>query len=361
MGKRGGVKREWRTIGSHLPSYNKYSALSSRIMNKGLASDNTERTRDLRHTIRPLKEVWMQVGLRKVDSHKGVLVKALLDSGAMGMFADKKFVEGNSFRLEKLEKPVRIRNVDGTRNSGGLVTHEIEVNVYYRGHVERMKLDVCDLGRTKVILGMPWLATHNPEINWETGEVRVTRCPLLCGKNKERKERQELKEARRRETKEEAVIRWMADEKKDWDREEEMEMDHQKIETMVSKRFYQWLKVFGKVESKRMSIRKVWDHTVDLKEDFKVSKAKVYPLSRNKREEVQKFIEEHLKKGYIRPSKSQQTSPVFFVGKKDGGKRMVTDYQKLNKQMVKNNYPLPLIMELVDAMGNKRVFTKMDL
>ena len=87
----------------------------------------------------------------------------------------------------------------------------------------------------------------------------------------------------------------------------------------------------------------------------------MYPLSRNKREEVQKFVNEHLKKGYIKPSKSQQTSLVFFVGKKDRGKRMVIDYQKLNKQMVKNNYPLPLITELVDNMGSKRVFTKMDL
>jgi len=68
-----------------------------------------------------------------------------------------------------------------------------------------------------------------------------------------------------------------------------------------------------------------------------------------------------LKKGYIRPSKSQQTSPVFFIGKKDGGKHMVIDYRKLNRQTVKNNYPLPLITELVDNMGSKRVFTKMDL
>jgi len=98
-----------------------------------------------------------------------------------------------------------------------------------------------------------------------------------------------------------------------------------------------------------------------VKEDFKPSKAKVYPLSRNERDEVQKFINEHLKKGYIRPLKLQQTSPVFFVGKKDGGKHMVMDYWKLNKQTVKKNYPLPLITELVDNMGSKRVFTKMDL
>jgi len=84
-----------------------------------------------------------------------------------------------------------------------------------------------------------------------------------------------------------------------------MEIDHHKIKTMVPKRFHRWLKVFGKVESKRMPVRKVWDHAIDVKEDFKPSKAKVYPLSRNEREEVQKFVDEHLKKGYIRPSKPQ--------------------------------------------------------
>ena len=119
--------------------------------------------------------------------------------------------------------------------------------------------------------------------------------------------------------------------------------------------------MFRKVELEKMLVRKVWDHAINVKEDFKPSKAKVYLLSRNEREEVQKFVNEHLKKGYIRPSKLQQTSPVFFVRKKDGGKCMVVDYHKLNKQTVKNNYPLPLITELVDNIGSKQVFTKMDL
>jgi len=115
------------------------------------------------------------------------------------------------------------------------------------------------------------------------------------------------------------------------------------------------------MESERMLVRKVWDHAIDLNNDFKASKARVYPLSRNEKEEIQKFVDKHLKKGYIRPSKLPQTLPVFFVEKKDGGKRMVMDYRRLNKQTVKNNYPLPLITDLVDSMGNKRVFTKMDL
>jgi len=89
-----------------------------------------------------------------------------------------------------------------------------------------------------------------------------------------------------------------------------MEADHHKIETMVPKGFHQWLKVFGKVKSERMPVQKVWDHIIDLREDFKARKAKVYPLFRSKRDEVQKFVNKHLKKGYIKPSKSPQTSPV---------------------------------------------------
>jgi len=241
--------------------------------------------------------------------------------------------------------------------------HEIEVNVYYQGHVERMKLDVCNLGRTEVILGMLWLAAHNPEINWETGEVKMTRCLPLYGKNKEKKKRREKHklEREKREVEEEAAIRWIADEKENWGREEEMEVNYQKIEGMVPSKFYKWLKVFVKVESERMPVRKIWDHAIDLKDEFAPSKARMYPLSQNKREEVQKFIEDYLRKGYIRSSKSQQTLPVFFVGKKDRGKQMVMDYRKLNRQTMKNNYPLPLITDLVDNMGSKRVFTKMDL
>jgi len=72
-------------------------------------------------------------------------------------------------------------------------------------------------------------------------------------------------------------------------------------------------------------------------------------------------VDDQLIKGYIRLSKSSQTSPVFFVGKKDGKKRIVIDYHSLNEQTIKNNYPLSLITDLIDNMGSKKVFTKMDL
>jgi len=100
---------------------------------------------------------------------------------------------------------------------------------------------------------------------------------------------------------------------------------------------------------------------IDVREGFMPRKRKVYPLSREEREEVREFVKEQLWKGYIRPSKSPQMAPVFFVGKKDGKKRMVQDYRYLNEWTVKNNYPLPLILDVLENIGTKKLFTKMDL
>jgi hypothetical protein len=130
---------------------------------------------------------------------------------------------------------------------------------------------------------------------------------------------------------------------------------------LVPKTYHQYLKVFSKKESERMPMRKPWDHAIDLKETFKSKKGRLIPLSPKEQKEVSDFIDDQLSKKYIRPSKSEQTSPVFFVPKKDGRKRMVQDYRYLNEHTVKNNYPLPLISQLVDKLKGSKWFTKIDL
>jgi hypothetical protein len=130
---------------------------------------------------------------------------------------------------------------------------------------------------------------------------------------------------------------------------------------LVPKTYHQYLKVFSKKESERMPIRKPWDHAIDLKETFKPKKGRLIPLSPEEQKEVSDFIDDQLSKKFIRPSKSEQTSPVFFVPKKDGQKQMVQDYRYLNEHMVKNNYPLPLISQLVDKLKGSKWFTKIDL
>jgi len=130
---------------------------------------------------------------------------------------------------------------------------------------------------------------------------------------------------------------------------------------MVLEKFHKWIKVFSKKQSEMMPMRKVWNHAIDVKEGFVPRKGKIYPLSRKEREKVQEFVKEQLRKGYIRLLKLPQMAPVFFVGKKDGKKRMVQDYRYLNEWTIKNNYPLPLISNVVENIDTKKLFTKMDL
>ena len=165
---------------------------------------------------------------------------------------------------------------------------------------------------------------------------------------KESKERERVKRVVTLEK--EKIIRQAIDDKENWGKEEEMKKDYRKMEEMVPRRFLKQKRVFRKVESKRMLTRKTWNHAIDLKEMFKLQKGRIYLL-----------LKDQLRKGYIRPSKSPQMSLVFFVGKKDSNKRMVMNYCNLNDQTIKNNYLLPLITELIDNMGSKKVFTKMDL
>ena len=94
--------------------------------------------REVRETFKPLREVWMNVGIEKIDTHEGRTVKALLDSGATELFMSKSLAQKGGYRLIKLDRPLQVRNVDGTDNSGDAITHEVKVNIFYKGHIERV-------------------------------------------------------------------------------------------------------------------------------------------------------------------------------------------------------------------------------
>jgi len=76
------------------------------------------------------------------------------------------------------------------------------------------------------------------------------------------------------------------EDKENWRRDEKIEENHKKIEEIVPKKFLKWRKVFGKVELERIPTRKIWDHAINLKEMFKPQKGRIYPLSKNEREQV---------------------------------------------------------------------------
>ena len=129
-----------------------------------------------------MREVMIKIGLERLDMQERITVEALLDSGATGLVMSLEFARKKVFKLKKLERPMQVRNMNGLFNREGLIENTVEVNMYYKGHMKRMEIDVIGGQKWGVILGMPWLACHNSEINWKTEEVKMTRCPEECGK-----------------------------------------------------------------------------------------------------------------------------------------------------------------------------------
>ena len=142
-------------MSSWLASNNLYSVLClEKLGNKLNSTNTTERVRDIWRILWPLRKVWLKVGLEKLESHEGVVVKALLDSGTIGLFIDTTFAKEKRFKIEKLKKPLLVRNVNGTINAGGAIMHQVECNMFFKGHMKRARMDICNLGKTELILGI---------------------------------------------------------------------------------------------------------------------------------------------------------------------------------------------------------------
>ena len=124
----------------------------------------------------------MKIGLKQEEEEEGIVVNALLDSGAIGLVMSKEFARKHKFRRTKLERPIYVRNVDGILNYMRSIMDTVEVEIYFKGHKERTSIDVIEGQKWGVILDMPWLAHYNPGIDWRIGEVQIIRCPEECGK-----------------------------------------------------------------------------------------------------------------------------------------------------------------------------------
>jgi len=78
-----------------------------------------------------LRKVTVKIGLERIDTQKGITVEALLDSSATGLVMSSEFAKKQGFKLKKLERPMQVRNVDGSFNKEGPIENTVEVNIYY--------------------------------------------------------------------------------------------------------------------------------------------------------------------------------------------------------------------------------------
>ncbi|KAI5115596.1 hypothetical protein M0805_003691 [Coniferiporia weirii] len=267
----------------------------------------------------------MKIPITMTVHNQNVSTNALIDSGAEGKFIDAKFVIKHRIPTRTLAHPIHVRNGDGTPNQHGTITRFTWRLIKIGGRSITTTFLVTSLGKEDVILGLPWLKRHNPAIDWSAGTIsinKITTATTLA--------REHIKPV-------------------------------QSLETTIPMQYHKYLHIFQKKAAECFPISCPYDHTINLKPDFIPRDCKLYPLSPKEQLALDQFLEENLRKGYIRPSKSPMASPFFFVGKKDNELRACQDYRTLNEGTVKNAYPLPLISELMDKLKGVKYFTKLDL
>jgi len=157
--------------------------------------------KQLIHSAKIEKEIMLGVGLRMVDSHEVEEVDALLDSGAAWLCQKK-------ITTRKLEHPIEVYNIDGSINRGGSIMEEVTLILSYQGYKACTVFEVCDMGKSNLIIGYPWLHKHNPEIDWETGKVEMMRCPRECNVSERRQKG--IKKRRRGVGDEKSMKTWKA-------------------------------------------------------------------------------------------------------------------------------------------------------
>ena len=82
--------------------------------------------------------------------------------------------------MKQLSCPIPVYNVDGSPNKAGSISEVWETVLQYRDHSERAIFAVTGLGKQDIILGVTWLRKHNPEVDWASGEVKMSQCPDHC-------------------------------------------------------------------------------------------------------------------------------------------------------------------------------------
>lgn len=300
-------------------------------------------------------QLTIPVQLTTTSTRTTIATKALIDSGCVGSCIDRKFVESNKLTIHPTALPIPVYNADGSRNQDGSITGFVTIRLKIGDHAEVMDLAVTQVDSADIFLGHDWLKAHNPSIDWAASTIVFDRCPASCGYLRK------ILDADFDDADEEDSL-------EDGDRILMVNMEDESFSlrevqgTSNSPDFIaEFPDVFSEEEFDQLPDHRPWDHAIDLTEGFKAADCKIYPLSSVEQEELQKFLNENLKTGRIRPSKSPMASPFFFIKKANGTLRPVQDYRKLNEGTIKNKYPLPLIQELIDKTQNAKFFTKLDV
>ena len=313
------------------------------------------------------------------------------------MIINTTFAQKHNLTLQTLKHPLPVKNVDGSPNKAGPIhfttiqTIRIET-LDKQFHQERSEFYVTAVGTHDLILGTDWLKAHNPELDWTTSHLAFTWCPSFCILSSRlltilpyRSATPAMVISRIEpisDTPENPLF--TANTAPYFVLQKELSKYHNTTlvnlqaktthstilanEThknpalqRIPVQFQKYQFVFSEHASQCLPQHQPWNHAIDLKPNTTMKKCGIYRITPAETLVLKEYIDNHLQKGYIRPSKLSIDSPFFFVAKKGSRLRPVQDYHALNDVTIKNATPLPLIPELIDKLQRSRYFTKFDV
>jgi hypothetical protein len=265
--------------------------------------------------------------------------------------------------MKELPTPRKIFNIDNTTNKSGKITHYLDLDICTKGIHKEMRFLITDIGSKDILLGYPWLASFEPRFSWRHAVIDERALPVIISSiNPRIIQHQPVIATMLTNEEKHHIVRTLDSQVRGVSTELAIQAGQNQVAAEVPKVYERFAKLFSSEASSRFPPSRPWDHAIDFKPTAPDAlPCKIYPMTQDEDKSLLKFLQEQEAKGYIRPSISPYTSPFFFIQKKDGKLRPVQDYRRINNITISNQYPLPLITDLLTDLSGAKIFTKLDV
>lgn len=269
-----------------------------------------------------LIQIVLSIGNNSVNAN------ALIDSGASSNFISEAFLQNKPFKQTQLKDPQSVRLANGYQILLTKQLSSVIIKVFPNTSDSNSSMNAIPSSflvapiTFDVILGLPWLQSANPKINWKTLQLNSLNVDLPNSN---------------------------------------LEKIQYQLPDNVPPVYRSYSSIFHDNSVDKLPPHRSFDLSIDLVKDAIPKFSPIYHLSQKETQILKSWIDENLEKGFIKPTKSPYGAPIFFVPKKDGTLRPCIDYRALNSDTIKDKYPLPLIDQFLDRLNGAKIFTSLDL
>jgi hypothetical protein len=310
----------------------------------------------------------------KIDTH------TLVDCGCTGLsFMNEAFTCQHNFPCYQLKNPKTVEVIDHHPISLGNITEYVEVQCMIRDHHEMGTAYLTSLRHYPLVLGIPELKQQDVTINFAKNDIQFSspRClphramvtPILIkGLTPERRNKicaisaTTFQHIIHNANKCYGNVEQFALSLNEFNTTlQETTNDKLDIKAIVPYEYHKYLRIFENVNANKLPLHCPYDHKIPLEDGFQPPFRPLYSLCCPELQELKRWLEENLSKGFIHTSSSPAITLILFIKKGDGSLYLVVDYQGINEGTIKNRYPLPLMQDTLMNLSRAKWFMKLDI